>query len=97
MQITGLPATPLVLPGGSTIRIATQRWTLEPWTGDLDPPDLKKQWGVSRGFAVSGRRSCAELAVPDHLRHDFGRFRLNPFGVSCEPRGIRPQQRQDRR
>ena len=33
MQITSLPATRLVLPGGSTVSIATQLWTLDRWTG----------------------------------------------------------------
>jgi hypothetical protein len=69
MQITSLPATPLVLPGGDTVSIATQLWTLERWSGS-DPPDLKPQWGIKPGFTVRGRRSCAELAVLDYLRHD---------------------------
>ena len=47
MQITSLPATPLVLPGGSTVSIATQQWTLERWTRGDDPPDLKQQWASS--------------------------------------------------
>jgi hypothetical protein len=71
MQITSLPETPLVLPGGSTVSIATQlRRRLERWVGDQDPPDLEQQWGSKHGFAVRGRRSCAELALLDHLRRD---------------------------
>jgi hypothetical protein len=81
MQIASLPATSLVLPGGSTVSIATQLWTLERWTGGDDPPDLKRQWGIKPGFAVRGRRSCAELAVLDHLRHDgWHGVWVNSFG-----------------
>jgi hypothetical protein len=81
MQMTSLPATPLVLPGGSTLSIATQLWKLEPWTGADDPSDLKQQWGIKPGFAVRGRRSCAELAVLDYLRHDgWHGVWVNSFG-----------------
>jgi hypothetical protein len=79
-QITSLPATPLMLPGGDTVSIATQLWTLERWSGS-DPPDLKSQWGIKPGFTVRGRRSCAELAVLDYLRHDgWHGVWVNPFG-----------------
>jgi len=40
MQITSLPATPLELPGDSTVSIATQLWALERWAGKGDPPGL---------------------------------------------------------
>jgi hypothetical protein len=81
MQITSLPATLLELPGGRTVSIATQLWALERWTGQGDPPDLKPQWSIKPGFAVRGRRSCAELAVLDHLRHDgWHGFWVNSFG-----------------
>jgi hypothetical protein len=54
---------------------------LERWTGADDPPDLQKQWGNKPGFTVRGRRSCTELAVLDHLRHDgWHGVWVNSFG-----------------
>jgi hypothetical protein len=69
MQITECPATQLVLPGGAIVHIATQRWALEQWEGE-DPPSLATPWGHKPKFAVNGSRSCAELAIVDHLRGD---------------------------
>lgn len=70
MEITQLPATPLVLPlGGELVRITTQRWALEPWKGE-DPPELPLTWARKYKFSVNRNRSCAELAVLDHLRGD---------------------------
>ena len=43
---------------------------MEPWTGAPDPPDLQRPWGLKPKFSVNGQRSCAELAVLDHLRRD---------------------------
>lgn len=69
MQITERPPTPFSLPQG-TVNIATQRWGLEQWRGAPDPLDLQRIWSRKPKFTVDGRRSCAELAVIDHLRHD---------------------------
>lgn len=69
MQITERPPTPFSLPQG-TVNIATQRWELEQWQGAPDPLDLQRIWSRKPKFTVDGRRSCAELAVIDHLRHD---------------------------
>ena len=69
MQITERPPTPFPLAQG-TVNIATQRWELERWQGAPDPHDLKRTWSIKPKFTVDGRRSCAELAVIDHLRHD---------------------------
>ncbi len=70
MQVTDRPPTLLALPGGQTVRIATQRWALERWDGEADPPELKKTWARKPMFCVNGRRSCAELAIVDYLRRD---------------------------
>jgi hypothetical protein len=70
MQITPLPPIPVTVPGGLVVHIAAQRWALEPWSGEPDPPDLGKSWARKGKFAVGGRRSCAELAVVDYLRRD---------------------------
>jgi len=69
MQILERPPTPFPLPEG-TVNIATQRWELTPWQGAPDPPDLQRTWSRKPKFTVDGRRSCAELAVVDHLRRD---------------------------
>jgi hypothetical protein len=70
MQITERPPTPVALPSGQTVHIATQRWALERWDGAADPPELKQIWARKPKFAVNGSRSCAELAILDHLRRD---------------------------
>lgn len=67
MQITERPPTPFALRWG-TVDIATERWELEPWHGAPDPPDLQRTWSIKPKFIVDGRRSCAELAVVDHMR-----------------------------
>jgi hypothetical protein len=54
MQIAGRPPTPFVLPSGQTVRIATQRWELERWDGEADPPELKKTWASKPMFCVNG-------------------------------------------
>jgi hypothetical protein len=70
MEITELPPTPFVLPmAGDLVHIRTQRWVLEPWEGD-DLPGLATPWARKPKFSVNGSRSCAELAVVDHLRVD---------------------------
>ena len=70
MEITELPPTPFVLPtAGDLVQIRTQRWALERWDGD-DPPGLATPWARKPKFSVNGSRSCAELAVVDHLRGD---------------------------
>jgi len=70
MEITELPPTPFVLPAaGDLVHVRTQRWALEWWEGD-DPPDLPTPWARKPKFSVNGSRSCAELAVLDHLRGD---------------------------
>jgi hypothetical protein len=69
MEITERPPTPFVLPAGELVQIRTQRWTLEPWAGE-DPPGLATPWGRKPKFSVKGSRSCAELAIVDHLRAD---------------------------
>lgn len=81
MEITELPATPLVLrPGEDPVYLATQRWALEPWDGE-DSPDVPRPWGIKPKFAVNGRRSCAELAILDHLRGDgWDGVWVNAFG-----------------
>lgn len=82
MQITERPPTPFYLPEG-TVDIATQRWELEQWQGAPDPPGLKGPWGIKPKFSVDGRRSCAELAVLDHLRRDgWGGVWVSAFGGS---------------
>lgn len=69
MEIAELPSTPLVLPAGQAVQIRTQRWALEPWEGE-DPPGLATPRARKPKFSVRGCRSCAELAVVDHLRAD---------------------------
>jgi hypothetical protein len=69
IQVTERPPTPFCLPQG-TVHIATQRWELEQWRGAPDPPDLQRPWGIKPKFTVNGHRSCAELAVVNHLRRD---------------------------
>lgn len=70
MEITELPPTRFDLPGREEpVYIATQRWALEPWEGQ-DPPSLAAPWGRKPKFTVNGSRSCAELAIVDHLRAD---------------------------
>jgi hypothetical protein len=68
MKITQRPPTPFALPGGGLVHIATQRWELERWAGAADPADLKRTWAIKPKFSVNGSRSCAELAILDHLR-----------------------------
>lgn len=70
MEVTERPGTPVELPDGETIHIATQRWALDRWDGEADPPELKQIWARKPKFAVNGSRSCAELAVLEHLRAD---------------------------
>ena len=68
MEITEVAPTPLVLPAaGQLVYVRTQDWALEGWAGE-DPPDLAMTWGRKPKFAVNGSRSCAELAILDHLR-----------------------------
>lgn len=68
MEITELPATPLVLPAaGELVHIRTQQWALERWEGE-DPPGLAVPWGRKPKFSVNGSRSCAELAIVHHLQ-----------------------------
>ena len=69
MQIIERPSMALDLPGGTSVRIAAQRWVLDRWDGAPDPPGLGF-WGSKPPVSVGGQRSCAELAVVDHLRHD---------------------------
>lgn len=43
------------------------------WSGGKatrTPPELQKIWSRKPKFAVRGSRSCAELAIVDHLRRD---------------------------
>ena len=68
MKITQRPPTPVALPGGGLVQIATQRWEFERWAGAADPPGLKRTWAIKPKFSVNGCRSCAELAILDHLR-----------------------------
>jgi hypothetical protein len=69
MQITQLPPIPVNVPGGQIVHIAAQRWALEPWTGEPDPPDLGKSrsclpavavrenfWGVRAGWGLGSLR-----------------------------------------
>ena len=82
MQITERPPTLFSLSTG-TIAIATQRWELEQWQGAPDPPDLQRTWSIKPKFTVDGRRSCAELAVIDYLRHEgWGGVWVSAFGGS---------------
>jgi hypothetical protein len=53
-----------------TTKIATERWTLDPWTGGPDPDDLGQTWASKPAVAVDGRRSCPELAVLARLKLD---------------------------
>jgi hypothetical protein len=69
IQVTERPPTPFRLPHG-TVHIATQRWELDQWRGAPDPTDLQRPWSIKPKFTVNGHRSCAELAVVDHLRRD---------------------------
>ena len=80
MEITELPPTPFALPiVGELVDVATQRWALEPWEGD-DPPSLAAPWGLKPKFSVQGCRSCAELAILDHLRgHGWQGVWVNAF------------------
>jgi hypothetical protein len=70
MQIAERPPTPLVLPGGKTVRIPTRRWVLERWEGEPDPADLRPTWARKPRFSVSGRCLRAEFAILDHLQGD---------------------------
>jgi hypothetical protein len=81
MEIIDLPPTPLVLPTtGAVVRIPTQRWALERWDGE-DPPGLATLWGRKPKFSVNGSRSCAELAIVNHLRGDgWHGVWVNAFG-----------------
>ncbi len=82
MEITELAPTPFVLPtAGDLVHIRTQRWALERWEGE-DPPALATPWARKPKFSVNGSRSCAELAIVDHLRGDGWRGRLG----ECLPR-----------
>ena len=82
MQITERQPTPFHLPQG-IVNIATQRWDLERWQGEPDPPELRQIWARKPKFSVNGRRSCAELAVVDHLRRDgWGGVWVSAFGGS---------------
>jgi hypothetical protein len=68
MEISELPSTPVVLPAtGRLVHIRTQKWALERWEGD-DPPGLAVPWARKPKFSVDGSRSCAELAIVQHLR-----------------------------
>jgi hypothetical protein len=80
VQITELAPTPFDGPAG-VVHIATQRWALDPWRGEPDPPGLPMRWARKGKFSVNGSRSCAELAIVDHLRHDgWQGVWVNPFG-----------------
>jgi len=70
MRITQLPPMAVELPGGGVVAVAAQRWDLEPWTGPPDPPDVGWSWARKGRFTVSGQRSCAELAIVEHMRGD---------------------------
>ena len=73
MEITELPPTPFVLPmAGELVQIRTERWALERWEGE-DLPGLATPWARKPKFSVNGSRSCAELAVVDHLWGDGSR------------------------
>jgi hypothetical protein len=68
-EITERPPARFDLPGREEpVYIATQRWALEPWEGESDPPTLERTWARKPKFAVNGSRSCAELAIVHHLR-----------------------------
>jgi len=80
IQVSERPPTPFRLAQG-TVHIATQRWGLEQWTGAPDPPDLPRPWDRKPKFTVNGQRSCAELAVVDHLRReDWDGVWVSAFG-----------------
>jgi hypothetical protein len=69
MEIIQLSSQMLTLPdGGNTVSIARERWALEPWEGDDDGSEVPGPWAIKGEFSVNGSRSCAELAVLDHLR-----------------------------
>ena len=53
--------------GRELVRIRTQQWALERWDGE-DEPGLAVPWARKPKFAVSGSRSCAELAIVHHLQ-----------------------------
>ena len=81
MDIVALPPTRLDLPGGQdSVYVATQRWALEAWEGE-DLPEVGPTWSRKGKFAVKGSRSCAELAVVNHLRDDGWRgIWVNAYG-----------------
>ncbi|MGH3401032.1 MAG: hypothetical protein ACRDRJ_00690 [Streptosporangiaceae bacterium] len=63
------------------VPIVTQRWALNPWQGEPDPPGLPRRWARKGKFTVGGSRSCAELAIVDHLRLDgWQGVWVNTFG-----------------
>jgi hypothetical protein len=70
VTITALPPTRFEFAGGQIAEIATERWELVPWDGEPDPPELALIWARKPKITVGGRRSCAELAIVDHLRHE---------------------------
>jgi len=70
MLIAERPPTPVALPGGDTVHIATQRWALERWDGEPDPPELQHTWARKPRFSVNGRCMRAEFAILAHLQRD---------------------------
>lgn len=70
VTITPLPPARFEFADGQLAEIATERWELVLWDGEPDPPELALIWARKPKIAVSGRRSCAELAVVAHLRHE---------------------------
>jgi hypothetical protein len=52
------------------VHIATRRWALDRRQGEADPPGLPVRWARKGKFTAGGSRSCAELAIVNHLRYD---------------------------
>jgi len=68
MEITERPPTPFATSEG-IVYVTAELWALDRWEGE-GPPDLRGPWAIKPKFSVGGFRSCAELAIVDHLRRD---------------------------
>lgn len=91
MQITGLPPTLIDLPSGMRVPIRTERWALSPWQGAPDPPELKRIWSIKPKYLVNGGRSCAELAILDHLQQEgWDGVWVSAFGSHLRKTWFRP-------
>jgi hypothetical protein len=82
MEVTGLAPAAFARPAaGDLVRVRARRRAVERREGD-DPPALAAPWARKPRFSVNRSRSCAELAVADHLPGRWLARRAGP----CRPR-----------